>query len=218
MQIEVELILSNCFEVLGFICDKCIICCIFIKGGYVQCFGVGGCQVDVVCIIFQISSLDFSVFICSIQVVCCFYLVVSMVRFCIGCIYVKIFVFICCGQIEIVVVRFVCVVMVVFVLVLCGEVQIFNQVKEVSVMVGGNISSMVSYEDVSLSSGIVIKFWQNVGLCVDVVSNVVVMIVVERIVVSEFQISKCQMGFVFVSVLVFSMVVFEFIFLLVKIG
>lgn len=49
-------------------------------------------------------------------------------------------------------------------------------------MVGCNIISMIVYEVVSVSIGIVIKFWQYIGLCFYVIYDIVVMIIVESII------------------------------------
>lgn len=219
MQIEIELILCNSFEVLGFISNEVIS-----KYSYILGFRIGSGQVNVVSVIFQICGLNFCIFIGSKYFrknFFCINLSVGMIRFCISCIDIEFFVFIGSREIEVIIVIFsvvIEIVMIVFVLVLSSKVQIINQIKEVVVMIGCNISCMLSYEYVGLSLSVIIEFWQDVSLCIDVVCYIVVMVVIDGVVVIEFQVSEGKMGFIFGGILRFSVVVFEFIFLLIEIS
>ena len=93
-------------------------------------FTVVRCQVDVVRIIFQASSPNFSVLTVSFELTAVVVLGVSTVRFRIGRTDAEAFVFISRRQTETVTVRFNVAATVVFALILSSKVQTFNQTEE----------------------------------------------------------------------------------------
>lgn len=173
------------------------------------------CQVDVVCVVFQISSLLFSFFIVVKRLS---FLQVGMVSCIISINDIKVFVFVVDRIVNIVVVRVVCSVMFVFIQVLNSEVQVINQIKEVGVMIGSNVVNMIN-EEVIVVCCVIVKFRQYIGVIQCIINYIVVMVVIERINVSVFKICECQMCFVIsLSVSVFRVVILEVIFLLIIIG
>lgn len=171
MQVEVKLILYNCFKVLSFISEVVIF-----FWSYVVSLGVYDGCIDVVSVIFcrGCSGFGFVVIVVS-------FLIDVMVRVGVVCRQCDIVVE-CVGGcgVEVVVILFVnCMVMVVFILVLQCEVQIVNQIEEVGVMVGCDVVGMIGYVVVGIVLVVIVLFNQYIGCCFDVVDCVVVMVIVE---------------------------------------
>ena len=100
-QTEVELILCNYFEVLF------LLAIWLLPNSHVLGFRIGGSQIDVVRIIFQTSCPYFSILTRCIQaVVTVDNLIISAVRFSIGCTYTESFILISSGETETITVSF----------------------------------------------------------------------------------------------------------------
>ncbi|CUQ95613.1 hypothetical protein BBPAJBFB_004207 [Escherichia coli] len=212
-QTEIELILCNSFEVLGFISNEVIS-----KYSHILGFRIGSGQVNVVSVIFQTCGPNFCIFTGSKYFrknFPCINLSVGTIRFRISCTDTESFVFIGSRETEAITVTFSVVIeiaTIVFALVLSSKVQTINQTKEVVVTIGCNTSCTLSHEHVGLSPSVTTEFWQDVSPRTDVVCYTVVTAVIDGAVVTEFQASEGKTGFIFGGTLRFSAVAFEFIF------
>ncbi len=200
-QTEVELVLSNHFEVLRFVCITANSVCIAITAetGRVVGLGVLSCQVNVVRVVFQTTGVGFSVITTTfgqrVLIISTFGVAVSetsadavpdVISY---------------GSTETVAVLFQSATTVVgcafaanaavFTLVLQSKVQAVNQTEEVRVTVGCNAVS-TGLQEVVRTVGVAAEFRQNVGPGSYVVNNAVVTTVIERARVAKFQTSKRQ--------------------------
>ena len=150
------------------------------KNSHVLGFRIGGSQIDVVRIIFQTSCPYFSILTRCIQaVVTVDNLIISAVRFSIGCTYTESFILISSGETETITISFSYVSAVIFTLILSSKVQTINQTKEVVVTISCNTSGATSHEHICLGPGIATEFWQNVSPRTDVVCYTVVTAVID---------------------------------------